>query len=118
MNFGLDFVPLPHAATATEIFDDGEFVSAVFDERTTKVHRLNPTASAVWVACDGRSSLHNIVAVLAEVFDLGPSVAAHRVDEALEVFWAAGLLATSQLPPEAFSPEDAPTNVLERLHDP
>ena len=70
------------------------------------------------VACDGRSSVHNIVAVLAEVFDLGPSVAAHSVDEALEVFWAAGLLATSQLPPEAFSPEDAPTNVLERLHDP
>jgi hypothetical protein len=36
----------------------------VYDARTNKGHCLNQTAAAVWIACDGKTSVNKIVTIL------------------------------------------------------
>lgn len=45
---------------------DGEMV--LYDEATGRLHRLSPTATAIWLCLDGSGTLAEIAADLAEVF--------------------------------------------------
>ena len=85
-----------HESTATELFDGDEFTVIVYESRVGAVHRLEAGAAAAWLAIDGVSSIGQIVAELAETFGEPTEVIAPVVTEAMERFWAAGLLAGSR----------------------
>lgn len=62
-----DFVPIPSSRVhAVEI--DGEAV--LLDEHDNKLHRLNASATIVWASFDGRSSIRDIAADLADALGL------------------------------------------------
>jgi peptide-methionine (S)-S-oxide reductase len=62
----------------------------VFDQETRKAHRLNPTASFVWRACDGRTGVADIARTMRPKF--GPAADANLVRVALGLLDAARLL--------------------------
>ena len=47
---------------------DGETV--IYDEETTELHHLNPTATIVFGLCDGSSTMKEISADISEVFQV------------------------------------------------
>ena len=47
---------------------DGEAV--IYDEDTTDLHHLNPTATVVFGLCDGTSTMEEISADIADAFDV------------------------------------------------
>ena len=47
---------------------DGEAV--IYDEDSTDLHLLNPTATVVFGMCDGTSTMQEISAEIADVFDV------------------------------------------------
>ena len=87
--------PLAVPDTETALFD-GEAV--VFHAPTRTVHRLGSVAGAVWLLCDGDTSVHQIAAELAEVFGTDLDVIEPNVHEALEHLAAEGLLVGSEAP--------------------
>ena len=112
--------PTAHESTETVLFDIDEFCAVVFDDRNNRLHRLNPSASAVWILCDGTASPDQMAEELAEMLGLDHTRAAVGVSEALGSFWEAGLLIGSP-DPEISNPEAAAAGerrILERLHDP
>lgn len=70
---------------------DGETV--VYDERRKQVHLLNPTASLVWSAIDGRASLGQIAEELSGAFGAEPAVVRSDVLELVRELTEMGLLA-------------------------
>lgn len=56
----------------------------VLDDQNGFIHQLNHTASFVWLQCDGKSSLNDIVRRLAREFDLDEVVATKDVSEVLQ----------------------------------
>ncbi len=72
---------------------DGETV--VYDERRKQVHLLNPTASLVWSAIDGRASLDQIAGELSGAFGAEPAVVRSDVQELVRELTELGLLALS-----------------------
>lgn len=112
--------PTAHEATETVLFDTDKFCAVVFDERTTRLHRLNPSASAVWVLCDGSATPAQMTSELAEMLGIDRADAASGVAAALLSFRDAGLLVGSSAP-EISKPGAAAAGerrILERLHDP
>ena len=73
--------PLAVDDTETALFE-GEAV--VFREATKSIHRLNASAAAVWVCCDGETTVADMVAELAEVFATDTEETERVVLEALE----------------------------------
>jgi PqqD family protein of HPr-rel-A system len=69
---------------------DGETV--VYDEREKQVHLLNPTASLVWSAIDGRASLAQIAGELSRAFGAEPAVVRSDVLELVGELTEIGLL--------------------------
>jgi len=108
--------PAPDQAVETALFADNDFRAVVFDERTAKLHHLNPVASAVWVLCDGTTSVAAVEAELADVLGMDASTAASHVDAAMRQFWDAGLLAGSPAP--VVMPNDPAVPTLARPPDP
>ncbi len=70
---------------------DGE--SVVLDKAGGRVHQLNTTASFVWSKLDGRTPPDDVVAAVAEAFDVKTETAARDVSALLEQFRALNLLA-------------------------
>ena len=85
----IDDKPTPHPSVETALFDAD---AVVFDERTATVHRLNISASAVWVLVDGRRTVKEIVAELADAFSIGAQVLRPEVERALDQFSSLGIL--------------------------
>ena len=69
---------------------DGETV--VLDQRLLQIHRLNSTATYVWLACDGQQSPQKIARKIQRRFHIDAPAALRDVNTALELFAAAGLL--------------------------
>jgi len=69
---------------------DGEAV--VHDPRTGGLHRLNVSAAAVWAACDGSSTVDEIVGAMRDSFAGRDDAIAHDVHEALRRLRREGLL--------------------------
>jgi hypothetical protein len=64
----------------------------LYDPRGELVHILNPAATILWRLCDGASKVSDIVAQLAEAYDLAPEVVEADVRDVLSRFFQAGLL--------------------------
>ncbi|MGD8927118.1 MAG: PqqD family protein, partial [Thioalkalispiraceae bacterium] len=47
---------------------EGETV--ILDKAAGLIHQLNPTASEIWRACDGKRNLEDIAALIAERYDI------------------------------------------------
>ena len=73
----------------TAIFD-GEAV--LFRETTSTIHRLGAVAGAVWVCCDGGTTVGEIVTDLVEAFSTTTGEMARQVRDALGQLADEGLL--------------------------
>ena len=60
---------------------DGEVI--LIDPLTTRTYHLNPTASVVWQACDGRTPTHTIVESLTAEYDVEHDIALNDIEEVL-----------------------------------
>ncbi len=81
--------PLGVDGVETAVFD-GEAV--LFHESASMVHRLNAVAGAVWLLCDGETTVASMPDELAEVFSVPAADLVSPIGEALESLGAAGLL--------------------------
>jgi hypothetical protein len=54
---------------------DGE--TLILDRQGQSIHRLNPTASAIWQRCDGTATVADIADHLVRAFDVDRPRAAH-----------------------------------------
>jgi hypothetical protein len=66
--------------------------TAVYDPETTRLHMLNPSALAIWEACDGETTIEEIIEAVIELTDLNRPQAAKDVTSALEGLKAAKLV--------------------------
>lgn len=82
-------VAAPHPAVATAYLAPE---AVLYDERTSRVYRLNPAASAVWMLLDGTSDDRAIAADISDIFGLPVDEVTPGVVTALEQFAAQGLL--------------------------
>ena len=87
--FASSDTPLGVDGVETAVFD-GEAV--LFHESASMVHRLNAIAGAVWLLCDGETTVGSMPDELAEVFSVPAAELAGPTDEALVRLAAAGLL--------------------------
>ena len=69
---------------------DGEVV--IYDEATTSMHLLNNAATAVWMRCDGRASLAEIISDLAETYQADEGQIARDVTDLVGQLGSKGLL--------------------------
>lgn len=81
--------PLGVDGVETAVFD-GEAV--LFHEQAAMVHRLNAVAGAVWLLCDGDTTVASMPGELAEVFSVPAGDLVGPIGEALDGLAAAGLL--------------------------
>ena len=81
--------PLGVDGVETAVFD-GEAV--LFHESAAMVHRLNAVAGAVWLLCDGETTVASMPDELAEVFGVPAGDLVDPIGEALDGLAAAGLL--------------------------
>jgi len=75
---------------------EGEVV--LFDEEASMVHHLAAVAGAVWVCCDGDTTVEEITAELSEIFGSPVTDIEPAVMDALQQFAAEGLLVGHQGP--------------------
>ena len=109
--------PRPHSSTTTEVFDDGELAVVVFDARINRAYRLNPSASAVWLLCDGAATTDELADELAATFAVEHHEARQGVSEAITHFTSLGLLQGTEEAPPGPTREVA-SQILDRLPDP
>jgi hypothetical protein len=87
--------PLGVDGVEAAIFD-GEAV--LFHESAAMVHRLNAVAGAVWLLCDGETTVASMPGELAEVFGVPAGDLVDPIGEALDGLAAAGLLVGEDAP--------------------
>jgi hypothetical protein len=87
--------PLGVDGVETAVFD-GEAV--LFHESASMVHRLNAVAGAVWLLCDGETTVASMPDELAEVFGVPANDLVEPVTDALDGLAAAGLLVGRDAP--------------------
>jgi len=92
------FVPRTRAGICGVVID-GETV--LLDEHTSAMHTLNQTATVVWGCFDGRGSIGDIVADLADVYPVDGETVRRDVLELARVLGRQGLLdGVAPEPPE------------------
>ncbi len=69
---------------------DGEAV--LYDCVTGQTHRMNETALAVWRACDGRQTTHDVADQLANVYAAPADVLLDDVEQLITAFARADLV--------------------------
>ena len=87
--------PLGIDGVETAVFD-GEAV--LFDEQAAMVHRLNAIAGAVWLLCDGETTVATMPDELAEVFGVPADELTEPIGKALAGLASAGRLAGHDAP--------------------
>ena len=87
--------PRPHAAIDTAVFGTEVMLH---DRRSDLTHELNPSASAVWLLIDGRHTVDQIAAELADLFHAPQADVEAGVRQAMGQFEALGVLAGSLEP--------------------
>ncbi|MBC8554322.1 MAG: PqqD family protein [Candidatus Brocadiales bacterium] len=65
MEINENFVPVTKEYVEIEELDDG---CILYDTEKDEVHSLNSTAASVWICCDGKHSIKEIVDVLEKCF--------------------------------------------------
>ena len=81
---------------------DGEMV--VLDRRHEFIHQLNLTAAYIWGRCDGKASIKDIAAQLAETFDVAYEIALRDVVQVMRQFQDLQLLEINQDQPVRSNP--------------
>lgn len=66
--------------------------AAIYDPANGSLHRLNPSALAIWELCDGRTTLEELVAALVEITDADTEAATNDVLKALDDLRRSGLV--------------------------
>lgn len=66
--------------------------TAVYDPETTRLHMLNPSALAIWEACDGETTIDELIDALIELTDADSTRATDDVTVALRDLREAGLV--------------------------
>ena len=66
--------------------------TAVFDPDTGQLHMLNASALAIWEACDGYTTLNEIISALIELTDLADEQATADVTRTVEDLRKGGLI--------------------------
>ena len=87
--------PLGVDGVETAVFD-GEAV--LFHEAASMVHRLNAVAGAVWLLCDGETTVASMPDELDDVFGVPAADLIDPIGEALEGLATAGLLVDEDAP--------------------
>jgi hypothetical protein len=95
LRFAPSDTPLGVDGVETAVFD-GEAV--LFHESAAMVHRLNAVAGAVWLLCDGETTVAAMPDELAQVFGVPAGDLVGPIGEALEGLAAAGLLVGEPAP--------------------
>ena len=73
---------------------DGEAV--IYDEATTELHHLNPTATIVFRLCDGASTMHQMSVDIADAFGVPVEEVEPQVRGLIRRFRKVGLLEGAQ----------------------
>ena len=87
--------PRPRDGLASVLLD-GELV--LYDSASRTLHHLNPTATLVWLRCDGDRTLGAIVRSIAEEQSSDADAILRDVIELVDRLTAAGLLVDARLP--------------------
>jgi hypothetical protein len=95
LRFAPSDTPLGVDGVETAVFD-GEAV--LFHESAAMVHRLNAVAGAVWLLCDGETTVASMPDELAQVFGMPAGDLVDPIGEALAGLAAAGLLVGEAAP--------------------
>ena len=66
--------------------------TAVFDPETDRLHMLNASALAIWQACDGETTVEEIIEAVVELTGLAAEQATAEVTRAFEDLQVAGLI--------------------------
>ncbi len=65
MEINENFVPVTKKCVELEELDDG---CILYDTEKDEVHSLNSTAASIWICCDGKHSVEEIVDVVGKCF--------------------------------------------------
>ena len=87
---------------------DGEIV--LYDESTGGTHLLNPTASVLWQCFDGKASVDELAADVAEAYGIDEAVAAEDVRSVAQSLGELGVLTGvrgTAIQPPAEPPQEA-----------
>ena len=74
--------------TWAQVADQG----VLYDPQAARIHRVNATALLVWRCCDGRATVAEIVADLADIFETAVEDVAGPVEAIIEEFNTGGVL--------------------------
>ncbi len=66
MKINENFVPVTKKCVEIEELDDG---CILYDTEKDDVHSLNSTAASIWICCDGKHSVKEIVNVVEKCFN-------------------------------------------------
>ena len=66
--------------------------AAIYDPAAGALHRLNPSALAIWELCDGETTIEEMAAAVAELTSMQRSSAQHDVEAAIRKLAALGLV--------------------------
>lgn len=64
----------------------------LFDTNTGRLHSLNPSAMAIWEACDGVATVDEIVAAVSELSGGAPEEISRQVETTVATLRERGLL--------------------------
>ncbi len=94
---------------------DGETV--VLDRQQGLIHQLNHTATYIWERCDGRATVEEIAAQLAETFDVASEIALQDVARMTEHFQALQLLEALPDQPVCSKPQPEEALYVQQVRD-
>lgn len=103
--FTVDSTPAASGDVEVAVFE-GEAV--LFHEPTGSVHRLNATTAAVWLSCDGETTVAQIIDDLSGMFLGNRDQISAAVFEALEQLLSKGLLVGLEWMPNMAMMPDPP----------
>lgn len=66
--------------------------TAVYDPESGRLHMLNPSALAIWEACDGETTVAEIIAAVDELTNVDRGRATEDVTRVLQELQNAGLV--------------------------
>lgn len=86
----VDRVPRPRRGVVLDVDERGR--ASLASPGGRQMVALDPTATALWELCDGETTLREMVAAVAALFDAEPTVIEREVGAALAALEDAGLL--------------------------
>jgi len=83
MKINENFVPVTKKCVELEELDDG---CILYDTEKDEVHSLNSTAASIWISCDGKHSVKEIVDVVEKCFRSESKIVPRDIIKIIEDF--------------------------------